>query len=565
MAKKSTRRVATPVRTAPAQVKIPPAPALGRGAEAWLPWLLAAVAFALFSTGFGNQMVSMDDHTATVNNEAVKNLSFFRAFNLGMYAPVTWAGYGLAYALGQAEPFWYHFLSALVHALNTFLAFRLLRRLDALVEVAALAALFFAIHPIQVEAVAWIAGFSTPLFSLFYLLALDFYVRHTRTGSYGKHYYLALLMFLVACLAKSAAVTLPLTLLVLDLWLQRGFNTRRWLEKAPFFAISLVFGLLTLYSRGQSGHTVSPLGGDFSVVDRFFMACHTVLFYWAKLLAPTGLSIWYPFEKTGGAWPWTYYAAPVALGAIIALAWRFRANLPLVWAGLLFYFSNIILSLPYYTIGTFELRSDRYNYLACLGIFVMLAALPAFTRNRRPAWTPAAWALLGVLTLFWLYASILRIRDWRDSITLMTRAIAATGDNFGRAYLWRGMHYGDKGKGSEALADLSRAIERNPALTEAYKYRGGLFGMAKQYDKSVADLSVYLEKNPRDYEMVYNRGLSYLNLGRPQEALADFNKTLEINPNFDRAYRTRSQAWMALGEKEKADADMREWEKRKGQ
>lgn len=534
----------------------------GISAERWLPWALSALAFLLFCTGFSNQMLSMDDHSATVDNLAVTNFRIFSSVNLGMYAPVTWLGYSIAYALGKDSSFWYHLLSALVHAVNVWLVFRLFRRLDFSVTVATVVAVFFAIHPVQVEAVAWIAAFSTPLFAMFSLLAMNFYVEHTRQDGFRQNYWLALAMFLLACLSKSAAVTLPLALLLLDFWQKRPLSQRTLLEKIPFFALSLAFGIATLYTRTKAGHTETP--ADFSLLDRGLMICHTVLFYWKKLLFPTGLSIWYPFEKTAGGWDWSYYASPFALAGLVFLAWRSRRDMPVLWWGVLFYLVNIIVSLPYATFGTFELRSDRYNYLACLGIFAILASLPDFFKEKRPGWVGAAWAVLVGLGLTWIITSALRIRDWKDTVTLIDKAIAAEGDNFGKAYLWRGMELGDKGKVAPSIQDLTKAIEKNPGLSEAYKYRGSLYGLTKQYDKSVADLTKFLEKNPDAAEQFYNRGLSLLNLGRTQEAIADFNKTLELNPGFTRVYRARGNAYKSIGETAKGDADLAEWEKRQG-
>lgn len=209
---------------------------------------------------------------------------------------------------------------------------------------------------------------------MFVLLSMLFYVEHTKDEAIGKNYWISIAMFLLACLSKSAAVTLPLTLVVLDWWLKRPTSSKTWTEKIPYFAISLGFGVLTLMSRQHAGQLDQP--ADFNLLDRVLMASQTILFYWKKILLPTGLSIWYPFEKHDGVWDWTYYASPVILAAIVFGAWRSREKMPILWFGVLFYLSNVILSLPWATFGTFELRLDRYNYLAMLGILAIIAALP---------------------------------------------------------------------------------------------------------------------------------------------------------------------------------------------
>ncbi|MFN0213740.1 MAG: tetratricopeptide repeat protein [Saprospiraceae bacterium] len=552
MAKKSTQR--------PSKSNQKESSSISDSSEKWLPWAIAALAFLLYSTGFGNQMVGMDDHSATVDNPAVKDFLIFGGFNLGMYAPLTWIGYEIAYVLGKESPYMYHLLSALVHAFNVLLVLRLFQRLDLSFTVSVLAALLFAVHPLQVEAVAWIAGFSTPLFSMFCLLAMNYYLQHTKEGDrgFGKNYWLALTMFLLACLAKSAAVTLPLTLLVLDLWKKRGFSSRVLLEKVPFFAISLGFGILTLYSRQHAGQLDQP--ADFTLFDRGLMACHTVLFYWKKLLVPTGLSIWYPFVKTNGAWTWDYYAAPAILLGILFAAWRSRNAMPLLWIGILFYLSNIVLSLPWSTFGAFELRSDRYNYLAGLGILVVLASLPEYLKDKKPSWTGPAWAIVLGLTFVWLVTSALRIRDWKDTMTLIDKAIAATGDNFGKAYLWRGMAYGKASDAQKAIKDFSLALQKNPQLYQAYKFRGNIFGVMKNYEQSVTDLTKFLEHYPEEVPELYNRGLSYANLERNHEAIADFNRAIELDTTFARVYRARGNCYLKIGEKEKGDADLIKYE-----
>lgn len=556
MAKKSTvKPSAAPPKPAPT----PNAPTTpGKNAlEQWLPWALSGLALLLYATGFGNGMVAMDDHSATVNNPAVKDFALFGQFNLGMYAPVTWAAYGLAYAIGQDNAFWYHLLSALVHAANVLLVFRLFRYLSPNWHFAGIVALFFAIHPIQVEAVSWIAGFSTPLFSLFYLAALLCYLQYrSASGQMAGRLGLALGLFVLACLSKSAAVTLPLTMLVLDLWLSRPLSVKMLTEKIPFFAVSLFFGVLTLYSRAAAGHTGADALIQYTFFDRFLMVCHTIPFYWLKILAPTGLSIWYPFERVNSSWPVSYFVAPLVLAGICWATWRWRHAAKIVGLGLLFYLSNIVLSLPYATFGTFELRSDRYNYLACLGVFALLAALPTAATAKKPSWANAAWGFLLLLALFYGYQTVRRIRDWKDTLTLINKAIAEQGDNFGKAYLWRGMEYGDAGKRQPAIEDFTRAIDKNPGLIEAYKYRGGLLGMTGQHEKALADLNIYLNQNPNDPEYLFNRGVALRKLGKYPEAIADFTKTIQLQPTFAPAYRSRGNAYSEMGETAKAQADL---------
>lgn len=526
--------------------------------EKWLPLLLAVITFLLFAASFKNGMLELYDHAATLGNPAVTNLDFSGKFNLGMFAPLTWLGYAVAHKIGGEHAFWYHVLGVLVHACNVWLVFRIFRQLGSSTTVAGFVAFFFGIHPLQVEPVAWIAGFSTPLFSLFSLLAISAWLKHIKQDKTGRFYWMSLAMFLLACLAKPVAVALPLTLLVLDLWEKRPFNRRVWMEKVPFFLLSLGFGALALISRQQADILDQP--ADFSMLDRGLMACQTVLFYWTKILFPAGLSIWYPFVKSNGAWPWMYYASPLILAAILYGAWRARNIMPLLWLGLLFYLSNIVLMLPWATFGDIELRADRYNYLAILGIFAFLTAIPGYLEKRKPGWTGGAWTILAAVGGIWLFFSGFRVREWKDTRSLVESALAATGDNFGKAYLWRGIAEAKAKDGQAAMEDFNRAIKTNPNLYDAYRWRGNLAGPMKLYESAITDLSKYLEKYPDDAALLYNRGLSYVNVGQDSLAMLDFSRCIALDSTMTRAYRARGNTYVKLGQKAKGDADLQKCE-----
>jgi protein O-mannosyl-transferase len=548
MAKKSSAKTSTqPPKQQPA------APAAD-----WTPWVLAGLAFLLFLNGIKYPMISIDDNTATIDNPAVKNFNLFGTFNLGMFAPLTWLLYAIAYQMGEENATWYHFFSIALHAVNTGLVYLLLRQLKASWAVAAFVAAGFAVHPLQVESVAWIAAQSTPLYVLFTLLTLRFYLKHINTGqAWSNYYWVAVLTFVAACLSKSAAVALPLALLVVDGWLKRPIipNLK---EKALFFAISLGFGWLTIVSRIQEIPAEYRVDAGYSIVDRLLMVCHALGLYGNKFLAPIGLSIWYPFEKTAeGNWHFTYYLAPLLIAGVAFLAWWKRREWPVLGFGLLFFLVNIALSLPWQTVGTFELRFDRYNYLPILGLLAIVAAGLEWLQQRGFKWIQ--YAGVGLLAV-WAILAVIRHQDWSSTINLLDKAIAAQGDNNGKAWYWRGMEIGDNAKGPAdvklAINDFNKAIERNPKIMEAYKYRGALSGFAREYQRSVDDLTTYLNYNPKDAEYRFNRGLSYHNLNRTEEALADLNQTIAEKPDFAPPYNVRGNIYMLLGDSVKANADL---------
>jgi tetratricopeptide (TPR) repeat protein len=528
----------------------------------WAVWLPVLAAFLVFATGLGNDMTGVDDHASTVENPAVRNFSLstlFSNFNLGMYAPLTWLGYAIAYGMGKSDPMWYHLLSFVVHLINTYLVYQVLTKLNVRRALVLPIALLFAIHPIQVESVAWIAGFSTPLYSLFSLLAFSYYLDYAAgTENRYRAYGLSLAMFVLACLAKSAAVTVPLTLVVLDWW-RRPTNlerTRQWLGYAPFFLLALAFGLLTIHTREVSGTAVGAISNGYSAFERVLLVCYAPLFYIGKMLLPLKLNIYYSFDKINGQLPWQYFASPIVVAALALAAWYWREKAPYLRLGLLFFLSNIVIALPFATLGTFELCADHYNYLACIGIFFTLAeGLSALQRR-----FPSASLGLRAVGLIWVIAMAFlcfkQIRIWRDTLTVISNAINNGFSHKGMMHLGRGVEYGDLGKPQEAIQDFTRALELNPDIQDAYKMRGSLYAQSGQIDKAIADLEKYLRFDSLDAVSWNNLAMIHMQYGRLPQALDAFTRTIAIKPDAAISYQNRSKIYEMMGDTARMRADL---------
>lgn len=556
MAKKAQKRPvpkATPVAT--------PATDWSRW-EVWIPVLLA---FVMFASGLNNAMTGIDDHASTTDNPVVTNFSLasvFSHFNLGMYAPITWIGYALVYGIGKDNATLYHLLSLLVHTFNTWLVYRLLVKLEVRKSLLLPISILFAIHPIQVESVAWIAGFSTPLYSMFCLLSFLYYLDYAsdRPGRY-RFYALALGMFILGCLAKSAAVTLPLTLIILDWWRKPTRLTRmqQWAAYVPFLLISIGFGLLTIYSREHAGTLVGATTNGYTAFERVLLVCYSPLFYISKMLVPLNFNIYYSFDKVDGALPWIYYAAPILVASLAWAAWRFRQSAPYLALGLLFFLSNIVVALPFATLGTFELCADHYNYIACIGIFFVLAEGSLALQQRYPN---AAGGLktLGYIWLVVVFVQCFRqIRIWKDSITVISNAIDNGYYHDGMMYMGRGVAYGDKGRPEEALEDFSRAIAIDSSITmrDAFKFRGSLYAQAGNMDLALKDLRKYVTMDSADVVTWNNIGMIYMRKQQLPQALQAFTKTIELKPEAAISYQNRAKIHELMGNTEQMQADLR--------
>ena len=537
----------------------------------WWPTLaLAVMALLVWGGSVQNGFVFFDDDQAILYNHALRQPSFGKFFsgqNLGMYAPVTWLGYWLGSTWSGQEPWGYHLLSLLLHAINSALIFTLLRQLTGRHWIAFAAALLFAVHPVQAEAVCWAAALSTVLFATFYLASALAYLRWIQAGNTG---WLALSagIFILSSLAKSAAVTLPLVLIAIDYYRLGRPERRHWLAKLPFLAISLAFGYYTFITRAQEGHDIAAATSAFSWPDRFWMVTQTILFYPVKLLLPFGYSLDYPFLKSAGVWPWSYYAAPVVLLALTVLLWKkFRSHREVLF-GLALYVLPLSVMLPFSTVGSFELRSDRYVYLSCAGLFLVLAvALQKL---------PSAVLRNGLLAVLGLGLSLMAYRQstvWKDGVHLFENCVAKTPqsslchcnlayndlinfDNPGavehysaalkydpgvvEAYNGRGQAYLGLRKIPEALADFDAAIRAGIVTPKLFLNRGKCLVMLNRSAEALPDLARSLQLEPRSPEAYYFRAVAQEKTGAPDQAINDYSQAIQLNPDYVEALVNRA-------------------------
>ena len=594
----------------------------------WLtrPWvpegLLCLAALLVFGASVFNDFVFFDDDKAILYNQTLQNPSlgkFFSGQNLGMYAPMTWIAYWVGQGLSGKEAWGYHLLGLLLHGFNSVLVFGILKRLTGLLWPAFAAALLFAVHPIQAEAVCWAAALSTVLFSTFFLLSVTAYIRATTspTPSYGW-LALSLLSFLAACLAKSAAVTLPLVLVAVDFYLNKKLDGKFWLSKIPYLILSVLFGIYTFSTRAAEGHDITAASSLFTVADRFWMVCQTILFYPVKMLLPfLGYSVAYPFVKVGGSWPYLYYLSPfvlLGLGAFLFLKGR---NYPNVLLGAALYFLPLTVMLPFRTVGSFELRSDRYVYLSCVGLFFMAGLLLEKARL-----SFRGGILLAVAVVFGFFG-FRQSQIWQNGVSLFQNCVHKTPEsslcqcNLGynalitsdfkrsikhysealrfepntvEAYSGRGQAYlqeqqiqealddfdkaikgglsspklfMNRGKclvmldrPAEALPDLTKSLTLEPKSAETYFFRGSAYEKTGDFDQAINDYGQAAQLQPDYVEALGNRGFLYIKKEQWPEAIADYSAAIKANPDIPLLYNNRANAYLRLGQLELALSDV---------
>jgi protein O-mannosyl-transferase len=432
--------------------------------------LSAAVFWRVGSFGF----VAFDDPRYVLENPAVRaGLSWSGArWALGAtwasnWHPLTWLSLMLDVETFGLDPGWMHRVNALWHGADAVLLFLVLRSATGSLWRPALVAALFAVHPLHVESVAWIAERKDVLSAFFWLLAMGAWVRYARRPSAWRYLPVAGAMAL-GLLAKPMVVTLPIVLLLLDFWpLGRADPARPWrswlprllLEKLPLLALSLASSAVTLLA--QSGGGAVSASARLPLGSRAGNALLATAWYLEKAFWPASLAAFYPHPGLGpGGMPtWKVLGAGALLLAISALAirqWRRRPWLAVGWA---WYLVALLPVIGLVQVGR-QGMADRYSYLPLIGIFAALAwSLPWPPALRLRRWLVAGAAGAAVLAL--AVAARAQAETWRDTGSLFTRATAVDRDNWlawGNLGLW---HF-DQGRRDEALRAFREAVRAAP-------------------------------------------------------------------------------------------------------
>lgn len=441
-------------------------------------------------------------------------------------------------------------MNLLLHVVNAVLVFMLIYMLlQRNVLIAFTVALLFAVHPMHVESVVWAAARKDVLYTLWFMAAAIAYLGYVHTAQRNL-YAVSVGCFALACLSKPMAVTLPVLLLAVDMYLGRlrqGIG-RVLAEKLPFVALSVTFGLLTfsIQSSDTSGLVDTS---TYTFLDRLVFAGYGIMQYVIKLVVPTHLSAFYPYpsELQPGYVPGLMIAGAIAVVAVLAgiiTAWR-RWRTPtwnLIAFGVAFYLITASLVLQVISVGGASM-ADRYTYVPYIGLCIIVGI--AVQRLAQTAGTTLAPLLVVTLlggACAWLSHD--RIGVWKNSETLWTDVIGQFPYEFtpsnGKqivskrgalyAYSNRGIHYIRTGQHDKAIADLgvlSRAAVKHP---DSYRAYGVALQMRSRHAEAITAFTTAMQQGDQDYQIYRARGASYLLSGKPDAAIADFMVTLRKQP-----------------------------------
>jgi len=498
--------------------------------------VVLAAAALLYAPALRNGFTNWDDDRQVTANPLIRDLSpegirrMFTTFTVSLYQPLTSLTFALEYRFSGLDPRLYHTVNLLLHLANTLLVFAFLRSLVQATGIALVAAALFAVHPLQVEAVAWVSGRSILLSSLFYLGAMITYLAYMRSGRV-HHLAGVWVLFVLAILAKTSAATLPLALWAIDLYSRRKDVRRVLAEKVPFLAVSGVFGCIALVARSGVSH-VQDFAVRYPPAQRVCIVAYSVLWYPAKLLYPAGLAAFHPFPASADGWlPWTFYAAPIVLVGLGLVVWFGRSSRVLVF-GSLFLLACLVLVVQVVPISELMV-CDRYAYLPCMGLFLLAGALAWRIGSRGKAWMGGALACTGAALLVLGVLTSRRIEVWRDSLTLWNDVISRRQDIW-VAYLNRGLAQSHAGHHRAAIADLDQALRLNPGSAQALNNRAGSHAYLGDYVQALRDFDEAIRLNP-DRDFLINRGITKQKRGDLDGALQDFDIVLGQDPGNLRA------------------------------
>ncbi|MEO1627180.1 MAG: tetratricopeptide repeat protein [Bacteroidota bacterium] len=556
--------------------------------------IVLTLTFAVFYGSLSNQFVNWDDDVNILENPNLEVFDWasvkaiFSDHVIGGYNPLTILTFALEKHFFGLEPFVFHLNNLLLHLICVFFVYRILLLLRLSPTAAMIGALLFGIHPMRVESVAWVTERKDVLFGAFYLAATYYYVKYLQAAARnkGRLFAIILLLFALSLLSKIQAVALPLTFLALDYYFERPLKWQRLTEKIPYFALSLLVGILGIVVLANAETISSEDPTQYNIFERLLVGAYSFCTYMAKCIFPYEMLPLYPYPRELG---WMFYAAP--LGVLPILAWIYLAfqkqqrAVVFAWAVFLF---NVVFVLQILAAGQ-GFKADRFTYIPYLGLFFLMAWGIDRLIEKKPDLSLIAYGGSAIYLLVFAYMTHQQIRIWENGDTLWTHVIESgskTALPWGnRGNYWRsqkdyqqslrdyqqaiklapdkpnpynslGKTYFDMGNAAQALEQYDRAIELNADEVEFWVNRGAAKATLGQLDQALLDLN-QAEKIDPDFKNLYlNRSLIFTKTGRFQQALQDHNKYLELDPYYAAIYYERAIVKRQLGDDAAALPDL---------
>ncbi|MGD1020934.1 MAG: tetratricopeptide repeat protein [Verrucomicrobiia bacterium] len=473
---------------------------------------------------------------------------WFSAHRQSQYFPLVFTTLRFEHTLWGLDPVGYHSVNLLLHCINALLVWIVLRKLA--LPGAWLAAAIWAVHPVNVESVAWITELKNTQSTLFYLLALVAWMKFTdqQTGRPWRFYGLAFGLQTLALFSKTTACTLPAAMLLV-LWLRKELiGWRRLMQVAPFMGLGVAMGLLSVWWEAHLGNYGEQLDYSFNGLDRVLIATHALWFYATKLVWPTNLAFSYPRWEIDPRNP-LQYTWLVGCVAIAMFLWRHRRALGRAPAAAVVFFvaalSPLLGFIPLYTFR-YAFVADHYQYVASIALIALFAGAVSsqavtwqLGHNLRCTLSAALLLVLGALT--WQQTRIYQDSEtlWRDTFAKNAQCWMAH-NNLGSVFL-------KEGEASEAIGQFEQAVRIKPDYAEGHNNLGVALVRLGRIQEAVVQYEQALRIKPADAKAHYNLGVALAQTGRIEEAIIHYGKSLQIDPTSAEAHYSLANALLALG------------------
>jgi len=521
---------------------------------------LALATLAAYSGAFGLGF-AYDDADYVVRNRHLAagftraSLAWaFSSFYAANWHPLAWISHLIDVQLFGLRPAGHHGTSVLLHVANTLLLFLVLCRYTGARGRSAFVAGLFALHPLHVESVAWVAERKDVLSTFFGLAALAGYERYVRRPSRGRYAAAAALVAL-SLMTKPMLVTLPLVLLLFDWWplgrLTAG-GRRPWAlvaEKIPLFVLAAGSSLVTLAAQAGGGALASTLAQPLSA--RLGNALVSLMAYIGKTLWPKGLAAFYPLPGAGHQL-WRVVAAGIALAAVTAVVLAARRDRPFLAFGWLLYLVALLPVIGVVQVGSQRL-ADRYTYLPLVGLFIAATWTTSAVGGRRAQVRRPLIAAGLVLLLCLGSLTLAQVAFWRDDLTLFAHAAAVTDDN-AVAHHNLGLVLSSLGRFEEAQTHLAEALRIWPEAAPIHLGLGNLLTKRGDLDAAVRELRRALELDPALSEARVSLGLVLKQRGEFAEAELQYRAALQRSPGLAGAHMNLGNLLSDLGDERGAVA-----------
>lgn len=513
--------------------------------------LLFAVTCAVYWQVSDHEFVHYDDGRYITENPQVKagvTREGIRWAFTSTYAsnwhPLTWLSHMIDVQLFGLRPGAHHVVNVLFHAANTVLLFLLLLRMTGAHWRSAFVAALFALHPLHVESVAWVAERKDVLSTLFFMLTLLFYDQYVkRPGPF--RYLFTLCTFALGLMSKPMLVTLPFILLLMDYWplgrlqfwqagplraqapapVQEARLRRLVWEKIPFIALSVASSIITLYAQHKGGAMSSVTAVPFTF--RAVNALWAYVLYIGKMVWPFNLSVMYPLPPNLTIAQGLFACA--FLGGISLLVIRSAKKHSYFLVGWLWYLVTLVPVIGLVQVGR-QSMADRYTYIPFIGLFIMIAwgmrTIVGESRIRQVALSSGA----GVILLALAFLTYLQTSYWKDSFTLFSHAAEAVDNNY-IAHQNLGFVLSEHGRLDEAKYHYLEALRVWPDEVEALVGIGNVLAKQGRTEEAIFYTNKALLIKPDSAEAHFNMGFALMKQGKDKEALYHYSEGLRSDPD----------------------------------